>query len=121
MTASSTALCSKHPGAFVVYARVGTFAEDSPTPASRFDHQKSYIDFWLKFIGVKRFEHKLWSPRHGAGRRWGQSNHAWSEGRNKVGGGFLSTDYGHDGLGDRPDDFPTYPSVSYQGRTSSAW
>jgi FMN-dependent NADH-azoreductase len=24
-----------------------------PTPASRFDHQKGYIDFWLKFIGVK--------------------------------------------------------------------
>jgi FMN-dependent NADH-azoreductase len=39
--------------AFVVYARGGTYAEDSPTPASRFDHQKGYIDFWLKFIGVK--------------------------------------------------------------------
>ena len=40
--------------AFVVYARGGTYAEDSPTPASRFDHQKGYIDFWLKFIGVKK-------------------------------------------------------------------
>jgi FMN-dependent NADH-azoreductase len=39
--------------AFVVYGRGGTYAEDSPTPASRFDHQKGYIDFWLKFIGVK--------------------------------------------------------------------
>jgi FMN-dependent NADH-azoreductase len=39
--------------AFVIYARGGTYAEDSPTPASRFDHQKAYIDFWLKFIGVK--------------------------------------------------------------------
>jgi FMN-dependent NADH-azoreductase len=39
--------------AFVVYARGGTYAEDSPTPASLFDHQKGYIDFWLKFIGVK--------------------------------------------------------------------
>jgi len=39
--------------AFVVYARGGTYAEDSPTPASRFDHQQGYIDFWLKFIGVK--------------------------------------------------------------------
>ncbi len=37
--------------AFVVYARGGTYAEDSPTPASRFDHQQ-YIEFWLKFIGV---------------------------------------------------------------------
>ena len=41
------------PRALVVYARGGTFAEDSPTPASRFDHQKGYIDFWLKIIGVK--------------------------------------------------------------------
>jgi FMN-dependent NADH-azoreductase len=43
----------KTPRAFVVYARGGTYAEDSPTPASRLDHQKGYIDFWLKFIGVK--------------------------------------------------------------------
>jgi len=43
----------KTPRAFVVYARGGTYAEDSPTPASGFDHQKRYIDFWLKFIGVK--------------------------------------------------------------------
>jgi FMN-dependent NADH-azoreductase len=41
------------PRAFVVYARGGTYAESSPTPASRFDHQKEYIDFWLRFIGVK--------------------------------------------------------------------
>ena len=40
--------------AFVVYARGGTYAEGSPTPASQFDHQKAYIDFWLKFIGVKK-------------------------------------------------------------------
>jgi FMN-dependent NADH-azoreductase len=44
----------KTPRAFVVYARGGTYAEDSPTPASRFDHQKAYIDFWLEFIGVKQ-------------------------------------------------------------------
>jgi FMN-dependent NADH-azoreductase len=42
--------------AFVVYARGGTYAEDSPTPASRFDHQKGYIDFWLTFIGVKEVQ-----------------------------------------------------------------
>jgi FMN-dependent NADH-azoreductase len=39
--------------AFVVYVRGGTYAEDSPTPASLFDHQRGYIDFWLKFIGVQ--------------------------------------------------------------------
>jgi FMN-dependent NADH-azoreductase len=33
--------------------RGGTYAEDSPTPASGCDHQKGYIDFWLKFIGVQ--------------------------------------------------------------------
>jgi FMN-dependent NADH-azoreductase len=44
----------KTPRAFVVYVRGGTYPEDSPTPASRFDHQKGYIDFWLKFIGVKQ-------------------------------------------------------------------
>ena len=42
------------PRAFVVYARGGTYAEDSPTPASGFDHQKGYIDFWLKLLGVKQ-------------------------------------------------------------------
>ena len=36
--------------------RGGTYAEDSPTPASRFDHQKGYIDFWLKFIGVQQVQ-----------------------------------------------------------------
>jgi FMN-dependent NADH-azoreductase len=46
----------KTPRAFVVYARGGTYAEDSPTPASRFDHQQGYIDFWLKFIGVKQVQ-----------------------------------------------------------------
>ena len=37
----------------MVYARGGTYEEDSPTPASRFYHQRGYIDFWLEFIGVK--------------------------------------------------------------------
>ena len=46
----------KTPRVFVVYARGGTYAEDSPTPASKFDHQKGYIDFWLKFIGVKEVQ-----------------------------------------------------------------
>jgi FMN-dependent NADH-azoreductase len=46
----------KTRGAFVVYARGGTYAEGSPTPASRFDHQKAYIDFWLKFVGVEQVQ-----------------------------------------------------------------
>jgi FMN-dependent NADH-azoreductase len=46
----------KTPRAFVIYVRGGTYAEDSPTPASLFDHQKGYIDFWLKFIGVKQVQ-----------------------------------------------------------------
>src|SRR3984893_8336740 len=46
----------KAPRAFVVYARGGTYAEGSPTPASQFDHQKGYNDFWLKFIGVEQVQ-----------------------------------------------------------------
>jgi FMN-dependent NADH-azoreductase len=42
--------------AFVVYARGGTYAEGSPTPASRFDHQKAFVEFWLKFIGAKEIQ-----------------------------------------------------------------
>ena len=41
----------KTPRAFVVYARGATDAEDSQTPASRFDHQQAYI-----LIGVKDVE-----------------------------------------------------------------
>jgi FMN-dependent NADH-azoreductase len=58
----------KTPRALVIYARGGTYAEDSPTPASLFDHQKGYIDFWLKFIGVKEvrtlvLEGTTWSAK----------------------------------------------------------
>jgi FMN-dependent NADH-azoreductase len=43
----------KTPRALVVYARGGIYREDSVTPASHFDHQKGYFDFWLNFVGVK--------------------------------------------------------------------
>jgi FMN-dependent NADH-azoreductase len=43
----------KTPRALVIFARGGGYAEDSPTPASRFDHQKSFFDFWLSLIGVQ--------------------------------------------------------------------
>jgi len=29
------------------------YREDLPTPPSRFDHQSSYVEFWLHFIGVQ--------------------------------------------------------------------
>lgn len=38
------------PRALVIFARGGTYAEYSPTPASRFDHQEGFFDFWLPFI-----------------------------------------------------------------------
>jgi len=41
------------PRALVIYARGGTFTEDSPSPASRFDHQEDFLDFWLNLIGVQ--------------------------------------------------------------------
>ena len=41
------------PCALVILARGSTYAEDLPTPPSRFDHQKSYFEFWLPFIGVR--------------------------------------------------------------------
>jgi FMN-dependent NADH-azoreductase len=33
----------KTPRAFVVYARGGTYADDSSTPASQFDHQQDTL------------------------------------------------------------------------------
>jgi FMN-dependent NADH-azoreductase len=62
----------KTPRAFVVYARGGTYAEDSPTPASRFDHQKGYIDFWLKFIGVQEVQTLVVEGLRGPEKRRGK-------------------------------------------------
>jgi FMN-dependent NADH-azoreductase len=41
------------PRAMVIYTRGQEYREDLPTPPSRFDHQSSYVEFWLRFIGVK--------------------------------------------------------------------
>ena len=80
----------KTPRAFVIYARGGTYAEDSPTPASLFDHQKGYIDFWLKFIGVKQVQTLVVEGTHLAREREeGREHRAWSGGGKKVGGRFL--------------------------------
>ena len=39
--------------AIAVYTRGSRFLEGSTIPASRFDHQAPYIDFWLRLIGVQ--------------------------------------------------------------------
>jgi FMN-dependent NADH-azoreductase len=50
----------KTRNAVVIYSR-------GPTPASLFDHQKRYIDFWLHFIGVEKTHsiviENTWSDR----------------------------------------------------------
>jgi len=57
----------KTRNAVVIYSRGQTYAEHSPTPASLFDHQKGYIDFWLHFIGVEKTHNivieNTWSDR----------------------------------------------------------
>ncbi|MGI4855284.1 MAG: FMN-dependent NADH-azoreductase [Janthinobacterium lividum] len=41
------------PKALVIYTRGQSYAEGSVTPASTYDYQTGFIDFWLKFIGVE--------------------------------------------------------------------
>jgi FMN-dependent NADH-azoreductase len=41
------------PKAMVIYTRGQEYREDLPTPPSSFDHQSSYVEFWLHFIGVR--------------------------------------------------------------------
>ena len=57
----------KTRNAVVIYSRGQTYAEHSPTPASLFDHQKGYIDFWLHFVGVEKTHsiviENTWSDR----------------------------------------------------------
>jgi hypothetical protein len=79
----------KIPRAFVVYARGGTCAEDSPTPASGFDHQKGYIDFWLKFIGVKEDHTLVVEGTTWGGKEKGEEAIARGQ-KDKVGGRFLA-------------------------------
>src|SRR5258708_10830574 len=38
------------PRAMVIYTRGQEYRDDLPTPPSRFDHQSSYVEFWLHFI-----------------------------------------------------------------------
>jgi FMN-dependent NADH-azoreductase len=37
----------------VVYTRGSHFLEGTPLPPSRFDHQATYLDFWLRLVGVR--------------------------------------------------------------------
>ena len=57
----------KTRNAVVIYSRGQTYAEHSPTPPSLLDHQRSYIDFWLHFIGVEKTHsiiiENTWSDR----------------------------------------------------------
>jgi FMN-dependent NADH-azoreductase len=39
--------------AVVVYTRGSRFLEETPIPPSRFDHQATYLDFWLQLVGVR--------------------------------------------------------------------
>ena len=39
--------------AIVVYTRGSRFVEGTPIPPSRFDHQATYLDCWLKLAGVR--------------------------------------------------------------------
>jgi FMN-dependent NADH-azoreductase len=39
--------------AVVVYTRGSRFLEGTSIPPSRFDHQASYLDFWLQLVGVQ--------------------------------------------------------------------
>jgi FMN-dependent NADH-azoreductase len=43
----------KTPRALLILTRGGAFAEDLPTPPSRFDHQRGYLEFWLPLVGVQ--------------------------------------------------------------------
>jgi len=37
----------------IVYTRGSRFLEGTPIPPSRFDHQSTYLDFWLQLVGVR--------------------------------------------------------------------
>jgi FMN-dependent NADH-azoreductase len=39
--------------AVVVYTRGSRFLEGTPIPPARFDHQATYLDFWLQLVGVQ--------------------------------------------------------------------
>ena len=39
--------------AVVVYTRGSRFQEGTPIPPSRFDHQATYLGFWLQLVGVR--------------------------------------------------------------------
>lgn len=41
------------PRAMVIYTRGQTYAEDGTLPPSQYDHQSPFIEFWLRFIGVR--------------------------------------------------------------------
>ncbi len=58
--------CLQTPRALVIYTRGQRYKEDSAIPASVFDHQSAYLEFWLRFIGVHEVRtltvENTWSP-----------------------------------------------------------
>jgi FMN-dependent NADH-azoreductase len=62
------------PRALVIFTRGGTYAEDLPTPPSRFDHQKSYFEFWLPLIGVREVRTLVVESTSWAGEENGKSS-----------------------------------------------
>jgi FMN-dependent NADH-azoreductase len=79
----------KTPRALVVYARGGIYGEDSVTPASHFDHQKGYFDFWLNFVGVKEVRSLVVESTTWSGKEKGEESIA----RGKKEAAKLATDF----------------------------
>ncbi len=56
------------PRALVIYSQGQSYADGSPTPASLYDHQTGYIDFWLRFIGVRQVDTLVVDKAWGEGK-----------------------------------------------------
>jgi FMN-dependent NADH-azoreductase len=67
------------PRALLILTRGGAYAEDLPTPPSRFDHQKGYLEFWLPLVGVREVKTLVVESTSWAGEEKGK----YSVGRGK--------------------------------------
>src|SRR5215813_11654665 len=102
------------PRARLILARGGAYAEDLPTPPSRFDHQKSYLEFWMSFIGVREVR-TLVVREHlvgGHGKR-----EVWCRARKGSGEGVGRTFLNHQIVPGRRKQWST--NLSNPGRTPS--
>ena len=55
--------------AIVVYTRGSRFLEGTPIPPSGFDHQATYLDFWLQLVGVRNLRSVI------ADNAWNRDRH----------------------------------------------